>query len=135
MSRKEATSSYREGQVWGYQTRHCDEQSYLIIVKVDAAPGPNDVVHISVEGVRIMDPHNGRLAVRTIGHIPISEEALSESVTEMLGVTTRFPDFHEGYEHWLSERNNSRAGYYTAPVAEIVEMIAQVMEGAAPISA
>jgi hypothetical protein len=134
MLRNDARSIYRPGQVWGYQTRSRDEQSYLIVVKVDDALELTNIVHICIEGVRVKDPLSGQWTVKTIGHLPIAEEALSASVTEMLGVTTQLPDFHEGYETWRTNFENSQAGYFTAPVATCVEIVAQAIEGAAPMS-
>ena len=128
-------SIYRPGQVWGYQTRPCDEQSYLIVVKVDDALELINIVHICIEGVRVKDPLSRQWTVKTIGHMPIAEEALSASVTEMLGVTTQLPDFHEGYETWRTNFENSQAGYFTAPVAACVEIVAQAIEGSAPMTA
>jgi len=134
MLRNDARSIYRPGQVWGYQTRPCDEQSYLIVVKVDDAPDLTNIVHICVEGVRIKDSLSRQWTVKTIGHMPIAEEALSASVTEMLGVTTQLPDFHEGYETWRTEFENSHAGYFTVPVAACVEIVAQAIECGASVS-
>jgi len=135
MLRDEEQSIYRPGQVWGYKTRACDDQSYLIVVKVDAALDLTGIVHICIEGVKVKDPLTGQLEVKTIGHLPIAEESLSASVTELLGVTPHLPDFREGYETWRTEFENSRAGYFTAPVATCVEILAQAIEGAAPRSA
>ncbi len=128
-------SIYRPGQVWGYQTRACDEQSYLIVVKVDDALGLTNIVHVCIEGVRVKDPLSGQWEVKTIGHLPIAEESLSASVTELLGVTTHLPDFQEGYETWRMRFANSQAGYFTVPVAACVGLLAQAIEGATPMSA
>jgi len=134
MQRNDSQSIYRPGQVWGYQTRPCDEQSYLIVVKVDDALELTNIVHICIEGVRVKDPLSMQWTVKTICHMPIAEEALSASVTEMLGVTTQMPDFHEGYETWRANFENSRAGYFKTPVAACVEIVAQAIEGATPMS-
>ena len=134
MLRDDARTIYRPGQVWGYRTRPCDEQSYLIVVKVDDALERTNIVHIYIEGVRVKDPLSRQWTVKTISHMPIAEEALSASVTEMLGVTTQLPEFHEGYETWRTSFEKSQAGYFTAPVADCVEMVAQAIESAAPMS-
>jgi len=106
----------------------------LIVVKVDGGPGQDNIVHICIEGVRVKDPLSEQWTVKTICHMPIAEDSLSASVTEMLGVTTQMPDFYEGYEIWRTEFEKSQAGYFTAPVAECVEVVAQAIEGALPIS-
>ncbi|HKQ73215.1 MAG TPA: hypothetical protein VJ810_05765 [Blastocatellia bacterium] len=134
MLRDDARSIYRPGQVWGYRTRPCDEQSYLIVVRVDDALELINIVHICIEGVRVKDPLSEQWTVKTIGHMPIAEEALSASVTEMLGVTTQMPDFQEGYETWRTNFDNSQAGYFTTPVAVCVDMVAQAIEGATPMA-
>lgn len=132
MLNDDAQSIYRPGQVWGYQTRACDDQSYLIIVKVDVALELTSIVHICIEGVRVKDPLTGQWEVKTIGHLPIAEESLSASVTELLGVMPHLPDIRGGYDMWRTEFENSQAGYFTAPVAACVELLAQAIEGAAP---
>jgi len=134
MLRDDARSIYRPGQVWGYRTRPCDEQSYLIVVKVDDALGLTNIVHICIEGVRVKDQLSKQWTVKTIGHLPIAEEALSASVTEMLGVTTQLPDFQAGYETWRTEFEKSEAGYFTAPVADCVGLVTRAIEGATPMS-
>jgi hypothetical protein len=106
----------------------------LIVVKVDDALGLTNIVHICIEGVRVKDQLSRQWTVKTIGHLPIAEEALSASVTEMLGVTTQLPDFKEGYETWRTQFENSQAGYFTTPVADCVGLIAQAIEGATPMS-
>jgi hypothetical protein len=128
-------SIYRPGQVWGYQTRACDEQSYLIVVKVDDELGQTNIVHVCIDGVRVKDPLSGQWEVKTISHLPIAEESLSASVTELLGVTTHWPDFQEGYETWRMEFDNLRAGYFAVPVAAFVEILAKAIEGATLTSA
>jgi hypothetical protein len=128
-------SIYRPGQVWGYQTRACDEQSYLIVVKVDDELGQTNIVHVCIDGVRVKDPLSGQWEVKTISHLPIAEESLSASVTELLGVTTHWPDFQEGYETWRMEFDNLRAGYFAVPVAACVEILAKAIEGATLTSA
>src|SRR5262245_21639726 len=125
MFRNDGQSIYLPGQVWGYQTRPCDEQSYLIVVRVDDALGPANIVHIYIDGVKMRDPFSGEWKVEAIRHLPIAEESLSASVTELLGVTTQLPDFHKGYEIWRREFDNSRAGYFTAPVAACLERLTQ----------
>ncbi len=135
MLRNEARSIYRPGQVWGYQTRPCDEQSYLIVVRVDDALELTNIVHICIEGVRVKDPFSKQWTIKTITHMPIAEEALSASVTNMLGVTTQLPDFQEGYEIWRTNFEKSQAGYFTAPVSECVDVVAQAIEGAEAVSA
>ena len=134
MLRDDVRSIYRPGQVWGYRTRPCDEQSYLIVFKVDTAPELTNIVHICIEGVRVKDQLSRQWTVKTIGHLPIAEEALSASVTEMLGVTTQLPEFHEGYETWRTQFERSEAGYFTSPVADCVGLIAKTIEGATPMS-
>ena len=121
------SEQYRPGQVWRYQTRPGEEESRLIIAKIDQASGKN-IVHIQVTGVRIKNPHvEGRIQ-DYLPHSPISEEALKASVIEMTGEDGQLiGGFDEGYAQWLSAYKSGKGGVFSIPVKEIIDYVEQAM--------
>ena len=75
------------GQVWEYQTRQHESESKLTIVQVDSLKG-QEIIHISLEGLRIKNPQAPKGYGDKVSHLPISPEALKSSVTTLVGQTS-----------------------------------------------
>lgn len=117
-----APQVYAEGQVWEYRTRPSDESSLLKIQKIDTDPRRpvNRVIyHISIIGVRLNDPG----VRREISHVPVSREALDDSVTREIPGRPVFPDAREGIAEW----RRVNGGVFTIPIAKIIDVVEQTM--------
>jgi len=115
-------NDYAVGQVWAYKTRAADPGSLLKIQKIDTDPtrAQNRVIyHISIIGVRLNDP----AVKRDISHVPVSREALDDSVTRLVQSPAGFPDAAEGIAEW----KRVKGGVFTITIAKIVDIVEQTM--------
>lgn len=113
---------YSVGQEWNYKTRLTEKNSTLTILKIEEYPETGKVIHISVSGLKMKNPASPTGYAENLSHLPISEEALSNSVTTLKKETYKKPDSLEmdGYSYWKKEFDNGNAGIFTIPVSEIV---------------
>jgi len=89
-------TDFSVGQVWKYKTRSHEDES--------EAPGGKTTF---------------------IGHLPYSEQALGESVTELVGTADSLPDFEDGYKLWKSAFDDGEAGVFEVAVSEAIEGVQQ----------
>ena len=124
-----ATAHDREfavGQIWEYHTRSSEIESQLIVVKIDHSD-QGRIIHISVTGLHLKNPHAPYGYGKLLPHLPIAESALQESVTQCVGRTDELPDYTEGYEIWREAFSKGEGGYFAIPVAECVEYTEQIL--------
>lgn len=76
-----------------------------------------DTVHVSLDGLVMCSPH-GQPA-RSVGHLPIRQDALAASLVALDGEATSPAGFQEGIDTW----RNANGGVFTMPLSEIVETI------------
>lgn len=116
---------YAEGQVWEYRTRPGEEESLLLIQRIEAVPalaerGP--VYHVSLVGVRFGGPDGPT----TLPHLPVSRETLDSSVVRLSESRPAFPNAEEGIAVW----REAQGGVFTIPLAEIVAIAERAMQEA-----
>lgn len=115
---------FAEGQVWRYKSRECDTNSAVWIKLVEPSADGNSIVHISVADVRAPDG-----GLMFISHLPYSASALLNCITskcESSQTWNREDDkFGEGYGIWFEEFNIGKAGVFTAPLKEIIDVMLQ----------
>ena len=114
---------YAEGQVWEYRTRPGEEESLLLIQRIEAVPafaerGP--VYHVSLVGVRFGGPDGPT----TLPHLPVSRETLDSSVVRLSERRPDFPNPEEGIAVW----RQAQGGVFTIPLAEIVAIAERAMQ-------
>ncbi len=114
------------GQVWNYETREHEAGSRLTIVQIDSLHG-QDIVHISVDGLRIRNSYLESGFGEHISHLPISPEALESSVTKQIGQVKTLPDYREGYQIWREAFDSGEGGVFSLSVAECIEFIEQTV--------
>ncbi|WP_152987331.1 hypothetical protein [Pseudomonas sp. TTU2014-080ASC] len=86
---------YEPGQVWEYKTRLKEPASTVTILKIEHYDDLGDVVHISLNDIKITNPLKGNV-VTSVPRMPFIQSALDASVTR-LKTETAVPDFEEGY--------------------------------------
>ena len=91
---------YNVGQVWAYHTRPYEAGSTLTIVKTELDDKMGSIVHIHIQGLRMKNPHHKLGLTAIVSHMPCSEEAIDQSVTEVLQANALLPDYEEGYQQW-----------------------------------
>ena len=120
--------SYHVGQRWSYHTRPGEEQSSFTIVKIEQDQQLGTVVHISIAGVRVRNPHTPTGYSETIGHMPLSREAIEKSVTALLEERASLPAaWQDGYDEWRRAVDEGRGGAFSIPVKDAVEYIEQTI--------
>ena len=113
-----ATPEFAVGQRWAYKTRPGEEQSTLVIDKVEDDPRLGRIYHISVSDVQI--ELGGGILVNDLPHLPVSLETLKLSCTTLLGQVVPNKQYLPGYRQWKEAYDAGHAGIYTISVAEIV---------------
>ena len=115
---------YRAGQIWGYRTRQGEEGSRLFIVKVDKHRGLDEIYHVYLDGLRLRNPFIEAGIQTTLGHAPLSVEALDASGMTLIAEDTDvLPDISEGYQRWKEGFDQGEAGIFTISAREIVECL------------
>jgi hypothetical protein len=118
-----AGSKYKVGQKWSYSARPGEEQSYLIIVKIDNDPRLSRIIHIALRGLRMKNPRSPDGLSEDVNHMPFLEAALEKSGLKLLKEKVDLPEFEEGYRIWRAAFDADRAGAYSITVAEAVEVM------------
>ena len=118
---------YKVGQVWAYNTREIDTGSTLMVVKTEIDDRLGSIIHISVQGVQMRNPHDESGICSVISHLPCSEEAVQESVSHILSTSSTLPDFDEGYQEWREAFDAGRAGIWGIPVSKMVDAMETVL--------
>lgn len=81
------------------------------------------VIHISIGRLRVRNPDLKEGFTEEFTHIPISEKALDESITELKSVKTALPNYIGGYAYWKKEFDQGIAGVFSISVSEIVNIM------------
>ncbi len=119
---------FEAGQVWQYRTRPQEPESTLVVCKVETHPKMGKIVHIHVQGLRFLNPRVVSGFSDRIHHMPVSEQALSQSVTQLVRTGEAIPDFEEGYRTWQEQQG----GVFTLPVDECVNFTEQAINQSQP---
>jgi hypothetical protein len=114
---------YQAGQEWHYQTRNGEENSTLKIVKTEHYENIGRMIHIAISGVKIKNPKYPNGVLEEVLHIPIAEEALRNSTTQLKNDCADLPDYEFGYVRWKTAFLENKAGYFGIPVKEIIQYL------------
>jgi tetratricopeptide (TPR) repeat protein len=122
---EELMRNFQAGQRWTYKTRAGEESSQVFVLDRDDLPNFGLVVHIAVINLRIVNPSSATGFVKWLGHLPVSQVALDESVDELAGEGPIPAEFDAStITEWRSafERGEG-AGIWTTSVSAIVQAI------------
>ncbi|MDB4923934.1 hypothetical protein [Mucilaginibacter sp.] len=109
----------KEGQIWSYKCRKSEAGSRVTIIKVDDFNnGP--IVHIKIEGLKLIEKASGEITATSIEHLPISLEMFKKSVCKVESIVK--PTINEGYLHWEKLFNNGKAGAWAVEIANAIEL-------------
>jgi hypothetical protein len=114
-------SRYRVGQVWSYKTRANEKESAITVVKVESDAKLGNIIHISVNGLKLKNPDTNIPFTDIIAFMPFAEKAIDKSVIMLLRENAELPDFLEGYQEWRIAFEDRRATIYKIPVAEALK--------------
>ncbi len=121
---QETEAKYKPGQKWSYKTRPGEEDSYLIVLKVDKDAKLGNIIHIALRKLKMKNElsRDGSVS-ENVNHMPFSQEALDKSGLKLLEEKTDLPDFAEGYQMWREAFDAGRGGVYSITVAEVVNVM------------
>lgn len=121
---QEMEEKYRPGQKWSYKTRPGEEDSYLVVLKVDKDPQLGNIVHVALRKLKMKNELTPDGSVsENVNHMPFSQAALDKSGLKLLEEKTDLPAFAEGYRMWREAFDAERAGVYSITVAEAVAVM------------
>ncbi|MCA9794186.1 MAG: hypothetical protein KC910_20400 [Candidatus Eremiobacteraeota bacterium] len=101
------------GQEWKYHNRPGEDDSRVIILKLEKGKDGTSLAHIAVTNLGEQG---------TVHHLPFTEKAVRASLTELVG-TTDYESEPEGYKLWKADYDQGKAGVFDQPVAEAVELV------------
>lgn len=119
---------YEVGDIWQYHNREGEDNSRVIINKIETIGNDIPVYHISIINVRVANPQSTSGVVEKLSHAPVALETLQKSLTHK--VATKQPvdgDYLEGYEQWQKAYFAGQAGIFTIMIAEKVNFIEQAI--------
>lgn len=124
--RKAQNSAFHAGDSWEYQTRPHESGSTLFVWRVETLPDGTNVVHLKLQGLKIKNALAPGGLVEVAEHLPVSETALSQSVSRKVSGGEALP-MPEGYDEWRREWERGRAGVFTTSLAEIADFLEAAM--------
>jgi hypothetical protein len=121
------TIPFEPGQVWTYRTRPGEEGSRVIVCRVENDADLGQIVHVYVNGLRMRNKNAPHGTVDHVPHMAYSARAMRRSVVKLEATGTSLPQFEERYHEWRTKFMQSRAGVWTAPLADSIAGMESVM--------
>jgi hypothetical protein len=115
-----ASKDLKVGDIWAYKNRPGEDGSTLTILKIEHYPKLGKVVHIRVNGFRMINPVTGN-EFNDMPHLPFQAKALERSITHRIGETAEIPDFNQGYAAWRAAFDEGRAGAFKITVRQTLD--------------
>ena len=114
-----AAESYEVGQVWSYNTRPQEPNSTLMVLRIDNSSKLGQVIFIGLKELRVQHPSGKVLS--SMSPLPLTKEALDQSVIKLVGKADKLMASDFGYSKWKEDqRNGKHPRTYVKPVAEVV---------------
>ena len=121
-----AAPDFEAGQVWAYKTRPGEEESTLLINKVEDDPRLGQIYHISISKVRLSG--NTLTLSSELPHLPVSLQTLRLSCTTLIRQSDPNPMYLPGYRLWRQAFDTGRAGIYTISIADILDLTEKMLQ-------
>jgi len=112
------------GQVWNYKTRPTESNSTLTIVSVEKNKEKGVIVGVYIDNLNIPSLGNGAV----IHFLPISKEALKNSLAGMKDNIESLPDYKESYREWKNKFDLKQCEFYKYPVSQVIDTIQKALE-------
>lgn len=108
------------GHVYKYQTRAHEAGSTFVLIKVDDIKG-SKVASISVSGLKFKSPKAPGGFADSVGHMPISLDALMASKPEDTGTVIKVEWPNDGYDLWKEALDGGKAGFWKASIKDCID--------------
>jgi hypothetical protein len=122
-SKESMEPKYKVGQTWSYKSRTGEENSYLVILKIETDTKLGKIIHIAMRGLKMKNRRSPDGISEDVNHMPFSETAIEKSGLKLLKEKVDLPDFAEGYRLWREAFDAGQAGIYTITIAEAVSVM------------
>ena len=117
----------KEGQKWKYKNRPGENSSTTTILKIEEYPQVT-IIHIQVDGLKIPNSKSPEGFLHTLSHSPFSEEAIQNSLTDLISENVTLPEYEEGYAEWKEQFDLKKAGYWTSEIKDAIQAMAQALQ-------
>lgn len=115
------TTPFAVGQVWSLKAP-MDTNARIRVGRVENG---GLTVHVSLWGVPIPEFAGGLESPLTMSHLPISSDALIQSVDHLVDETPPSDiDFEGGYQTW---KEDPHAGVFTIPIDQVVAAVLETV--------
>jgi hypothetical protein len=115
-----ASKDLKVGDIWAYKNRPGEDGSTLTILKIENYPKLGKVVHIRVDGFRMINPVTGN-EFNDMPHLPFQVKALERSITHRIGETAEIPDFSQSYAAWRAAFDEGKARAFKITVRQTLD--------------
>ncbi len=107
------------GQEWEFAGRPADPHPTLVIVRIETVSKLGELVHVSIRGVRITNPHAPNGFSEEVAHMPFLRGALAGCLTRLAQDSVALPAFESGYDEW----KQARGGAFSISVREALDFV------------
>ncbi|MBL4677030.1 MAG: hypothetical protein JKY70_12615 [Mucilaginibacter sp.] len=115
------TQKIEKGQIWTYNNREGEDDSFIVIIKLDDSNSQNPVAHVSTENLSKPGSEEVDTTTWSIGHAPVQLGILAGALKTLKGY--REIEFNEGYTYWKEEYDKGKAGVWSIPINEMIDLI------------
>ncbi len=120
----------KEGECWSYATRAGEENSFLVIRKIETLPKIGEVIHISIYGLKIPNPSAPHGYSNSAGHLPIKGSSVRDSLKAKIDKGIPEENWQKGYRTWRDAYDAGKAGVFTISVSECVGVVQEAFKRA-----
>lgn len=114
------------GDCWSYVSRAGEEESYVVIRKIETYPGQGTVIHISIFGLKLK---LGKAVVDRLPHLAMGAESLRASLRERVSRTPPEADWLRHYRTWFQRHgSNGKLPVSHAPLRRMLRELEMMNE-------
>tara|TARA_R110002096_G_scaffold4501_2_gene21038 strand:+ start:636 stop:1016 length:381 start_codon:yes stop_codon:yes gene_type:complete len=100
----------------------------LTICKIEEDPTFGRVVHLCLDGVMVTTPYSPLGFTTWLAHIPFTEEAVEESVGELICENAAPHNWEKSYREWKTAFENRKAHLWMTTVSHALLSLAKSLE-------
>ncbi len=118
-------SELKAGQIWEYKTRKNEENSRIVILKIDTENKSTDrILHLRILGLKMKSNLSGQpRVIEGLGHVPTSEKKIRADLIKLVGTTPITEDMLEGIKQWKA----AKGGVWSQGLAQTISTIEESM--------
>ena len=117
----------KSGQIWRYNTRKGEENSRVVILRVEDYGIRGEVVHIAVNGVNIKNELIEGGISSELAHLPFNSKSILKSLVKLETTTENLPEYMDGYLQWKEAFDSEKGGVFIFEIKEAVDFVDKTM--------